>query len=242
HPVKPHRPRGVPPRQQQRRHEVDAAVAERQRVDRELCAPERGQPEQRGEQEQDVLRGRHPGRWRVQEEVHEDMLQPRDPGDRSQQQRDDLLPLLRERADDLLHRSTLPLRRRYGDSDFFFSGGAPTSSSARAGAGVIGAETARPAYVTRVPFGGPGAASPSAPRRETARTLNCDSTATMAAMSLGSTPWRRPTSTMWVLMSRVSTAGGLDAGSSATISTWCSAESATATRETAYAVPTASTS
>src|SRR5438445_1392640 len=83
---------------------------------------------------------------------------------------------------------------------------------------------------------------PSAPRRETARTLNCDSTATMAAMSLGSTPWRRPTSTMWVLMSRVSTAGGLDAGSSATISTWCSAESATATRETAYAVPTASTS
>src|SRR5438046_9043123 len=87
------------------------------------------------------------------------MLPPPDPGARSQPQRDDLLPLLRERADDLLHRSTLPLRRRYGDSDFFFSGGAPTSSSARAGAGVIGAETARPAYLTPVTFDGAGAAS-----------------------------------------------------------------------------------
>jgi hypothetical protein len=45
--------------------------------------------------------------------------------------------------------------------------------------------------------------SPWAPRRDTARGLNSDSTATIAATRRGSTRWRAATSSMWARISAV---------------------------------------
>src|SRR5213594_3631998 len=115
HPVQPDGAHGIPPRQHHRRDELHAPRAERQRVDGELCAPDRGDGEQSREEQEEELRGDEPQRTRGEEEIPQRVLYARNPRQRRDQQIRQLTPRFWNSLNQLEH-FTPPCTRAWGTS------------------------------------------------------------------------------------------------------------------------------